>query len=171
MAKFKVIVRKKRSGFSLVEITVALGIIAFAFVSIFGLLPSGLTTFRRAMDISIGSQIIQRLINDAQQTDFENLKTLPTPQYFDGDGVKVEEGDRRIVYHATFWVTGGGNADGVSGGMEVLPQGGNNLYLKKVVVQVANNPGNRGIATDGGIWVDPKRSIVTSAILVAKQTK
>ena len=39
-----------RSGFSLVEVIVALGIVAFAFVGLLGIIPSGLNTFRQSVD-------------------------------------------------------------------------------------------------------------------------
>src|SRR5687768_10397671 len=62
-----------RRGFSLVEVVLAVGVVAFAFVAILGLIPAGLTQFRQAMDTSVCAQIAQRVIMDAQQTDFETL--------------------------------------------------------------------------------------------------
>ena len=69
----KFIAQLRPSGFSLVEVVLAVGIIAFAFVAILGLLPAGLHQFRQAMDTSISAQIAQRVIEDAQQTDFDTL--------------------------------------------------------------------------------------------------
>lgn len=77
-------------AFSLIEVVLCLGIIAFAFVSMFGLLPVGLSTFREAMDNSLGSQITQRLVNEAQQTDYPTLiATAVTLRYFDDQGKEV----------------------------------------------------------------------------------
>ena len=39
-----------RAGFSLVEVIVALGIVAFAFVGLLGIIPSGLGSFRQSVD-------------------------------------------------------------------------------------------------------------------------
>jgi uncharacterized protein (TIGR02598 family) len=67
-------------AFNLIEVTIALGIVAFAFVGLFALLPNGMQTFRRSMELSVCTQIAQRVINDAQQTDFSTLideKNLP----------------------------------------------------------------------------------------------
>ena len=61
------------TGFSLVETALALGIVSFAFVALIGLLPTGLTTFRQAMDTSVGAQIAQRIVSEAQETDFQIL--------------------------------------------------------------------------------------------------
>jgi len=69
----KTVARRRQSGFSLVEVVLAVGVISFAFVAILGLLPAGLTQFRQAMDNSIASQIAQRIIMDAQQSDFDIL--------------------------------------------------------------------------------------------------
>jgi type II secretory pathway pseudopilin PulG len=67
--------RQSRSckGFSLIESTLAIGVVAFSFVAILGLLPAGLTTFRKAMDASVGAEIGQRVLNDLQQSDFNTL--------------------------------------------------------------------------------------------------
>lgn len=61
------------SGFTLVEVALAIGIVAFAFVTLLALVPAGSTAFRRAIDISTCGQIAQRVINDAQMADFEAL--------------------------------------------------------------------------------------------------
>ncbi|HYR59288.1 MAG TPA: hypothetical protein VEO95_11680, partial [Chthoniobacteraceae bacterium] len=55
------------------EIALAIGIIAFAFVALMSLLPAGLTTFRRALDISICTQIAQRIVSEAEQVDFDTI--------------------------------------------------------------------------------------------------
>lgn len=75
------------NGFSLVEVVLAVGVVAFAFVAILGLIPAGLTQFRQAIDTSVCAQIAQRVIMDAQQTDYDLLidKTgLPSsvPDYY-----------------------------------------------------------------------------------------
>jgi uncharacterized protein (TIGR02598 family) len=81
----------RKAGFSLVEVVLAIGVVAFAFVALFGLLPAGLSTFRQALDNSLGSQIVQRLVNEAQQTDFPTLIATPTGplRYFDDQGNEV----------------------------------------------------------------------------------
>jgi uncharacterized protein (TIGR02598 family) len=62
-----------RSGFSLVEVSVAIGIVAFAFVALFALLPQGANTFRRTIEVGVSSQIAQKVIADMQQMDFDQL--------------------------------------------------------------------------------------------------
>src|SRR3954468_2269565 len=73
--------RQRSRGFSLVEVVIAVGVVAFAFVAILGLIPAGMGQFRQAIDTSVCAQIAQRVINDAQETDFTTLvdeKNLPT---------------------------------------------------------------------------------------------
>lgn len=60
----------QQAGFSLVEITLAIGIIAFAFVALFGLLPSGLAVFRQSIDAANEMWIMQELNTMIQVTDW-----------------------------------------------------------------------------------------------------
>ena len=67
--------KSNTQGFSLVEVVLALGVVAFAFVAILGLIPAGMTTFRQAINISVCSQIAQKVIGDAFQADYDTLLT------------------------------------------------------------------------------------------------
>lgn len=60
-------------GFSLVEVAIATAIIAFALVALMGMLPSGASNFHKAMDTSTTAQIAQRILNDAEQSEFDAL--------------------------------------------------------------------------------------------------
>ena len=83
-------------GFSLVEVALALGIVAFAFVSLFGLLPVGLTTFRNAIDTTNESRIVQSFVSKVIATDFANLdaqvdfSSTKEIVYFDEEGTLVD---------------------------------------------------------------------------------
>lgn len=74
-------------AFSLVEVVLAIGIVSFAMVSILGLIPVGLHTFRNAMDLSVEAGIAQKLVADVQRTDFQNLQS--TNFTFDDQGIEV----------------------------------------------------------------------------------
>src|SRR5258707_544064 len=67
---------KPAAGFSLVEVALAIGIIAFAFVALFSLIPTGLTTFRSAIDNSNETWIMQGLNSMVQTTDFRGVENL-----------------------------------------------------------------------------------------------
>ena len=74
--------RQKQAAFSLVEVTLAIGIVAFAFVALFGLVPTGLNVFRSAIDTSIGSTILQQVVENAQETDYDALQNTSIPDAF-----------------------------------------------------------------------------------------
>jgi uncharacterized protein (TIGR02598 family) len=63
----------RTSGFSLVEISLALAIVAVALIALVGMLPSGMSNFRAAMDVQTAGEIFQRVVADAQETDFDTL--------------------------------------------------------------------------------------------------
>ena len=87
--------KSDESGFSLVEITLAIGIIAFAFVALFGLLPVGLSTLRGAIDTSNETRILQSFVGKVQVTNFNEIKTLSFPAsqeiyFFDEEGSLID---------------------------------------------------------------------------------
>ena len=146
---------KSAAGFSLVEVALAIGVVAFAFVAIFGLLPTGLSISRQAMEASVASQIAQRVINDAQQSDFaELLKDAAgitisgtnqtgrkAERYFDDQGGELAATNKSLaIYHVNTRITPA----------TAMPKTGtsniDNVHLAVVTVQVANNPGNRQLA-------------------------
>jgi len=159
-------IRRTRAAFSLVEVTLAIGIFGFAFTTIVGLIPVGLTTFRHAMDASVGSQICQRVINDAQQTDFDvltqgaNGSSVAKPvRYFDGEGNAVTD-PAKSVYQVNTVVTA----------VTVMPNDATFASLATLAVQIVNNPGNQTIKTNPttSAWEDPRFVIASYSGLVSR---
>ena len=64
------------AAFSLVEITLALGLAAFCLISIFGLLPVGITTNKAAIDQTAANGILSGIIADLRATP----RTIPHGQ-------------------------------------------------------------------------------------------
>lgn len=56
-------------------------------VSILGLIPVGLTTFRNAMSLSVEANIAQMLVADVQRSEFTNLSSATYT--FDDQGIEV----------------------------------------------------------------------------------
>ena len=85
--------RRRSGGFSLVEVALALAIMAFASASIISLIPFGLTSFRQAMNYTVESEIVQSLTNEITLTDFGYLKNMSKSKnvtyYFDADGNRL----------------------------------------------------------------------------------
>jgi uncharacterized protein (TIGR02598 family) len=165
----------RRGGFSLVEVVLAVGVVAFAFVAVLGLLPAGMTQFRQAIDTSVCAQIGQRVIMDAQQTDFDVLTdkdNVPVsagePQdFFTFRAPKVGAGAFRYFDeqgNEVVFTTASPSAVELSrkgviyhvntriGVTTDVPsqgyQGPKNSDLATVTVEVAFNPGNQPLAVD-----------------------
>ena len=85
--------KKWTAGFSLVEVTLALGVIGCAFVPMIGLLPTGLQTFRHTMELSTGIQIAQQVEGEVEQADFSTLGGSfgNSLRYFDEQGIEIAD--------------------------------------------------------------------------------
>jgi uncharacterized protein (TIGR02598 family) len=135
---------RSESAFSLIEVVLSIGIVSFAFVGMFGLLPVGLSTFRQAIDNSVGSQIVQRLVNEAQQTDYPTLTDpshSPSTRYFDDQGNEVNS-DKDSIYTARISVT-------KTDDPEIKTQSAlKTASLATVTIKLANNPAHKTISFD-----------------------
>lgn len=81
-----------RKAFTLVEVSLACGVISFALVSILGLIPVGLTTLRETMDQTVEGQIVQKLSAKILLLPYSQLDThYATTQnfYYDQEGEEV----------------------------------------------------------------------------------
>ena len=95
--------QSRLSGFSLVEVTIALGIFAFAVLGLMGMLPIALQTHRDAKLDTVLSQIKQRLAAEVLLTDGANLANLSeNVKIFDVEGRELTASapDIDVVYRA-----------------------------------------------------------------------
>ena len=83
------------AAFSLVEVTLALGIAAFCLIALFGLMPVGVQTNRNASSQTAATNILAAVVADLRATPTFNTTstqfgiifgTNPSPLYFDGSG-------------------------------------------------------------------------------------
>ena len=155
------------SAFSLVEIALALGIIAFGLVAVFGLMPLGLSSFKKAMDISVGAQIAQVVIDDAQQSEFSSLingQTVPFAQairYFDEQGTEGKVGQVGMIYEVNTRIAPSTSMPETTS----TGSGAVNVDIATVTVQVANDPGNQTPTlnqNDSTLWVSSSTIPVTT---------
>ena len=159
-------------AFSLVEVVIAVGIVSFAFVAILGLIPAGLSQFRQAMDTSVCAQIGQRVIMDAQQTDYEALTAQATRdangnltqneainaplRYFDEQGNEVVSASATpsilsglgVIYHANTRIIV--TTDIPAAGYTGL----DSQSIVTVSVEVAFNPSNKLLPIDTSSAID-----------------
>lgn len=126
----------RASGFSLVETSLALGIVSVALVAILALVPSGMEHFRHSLSDSVQTQIVERLITEIQQTDFDLLPDKAGLRHFDEQGTERDIADnaafRRDVYTAQLVVTMGTD----------LPGNIHSKNLATVNIRLAENPGH-----------------------------
>src|SRR3954452_13036333 len=85
----------KAAAFSLVEITLSLGVAAFCLLAVFGLVPVGVQTNRNATSQTAATSIIAAVVADLRATPNANMTssqfgitfgTNPPPLYFDSTG-------------------------------------------------------------------------------------
>lgn len=181
--------RRACSAFSLIEVAIAVGIAGFAFISVFGLVPTGLNTFHQALDCTVRSTIIQRVLADAQQADFDELIQDSTGtlisgigatgnkaiRYFDDQGnevVPATPGSPNVQekQKIAYWVnTRIMPVTGMPVPTVPPPPEASNPKLATVTIQVANNPANRAIASGTNhFWNDRTVPIFVYCRLVAR---
>ena len=71
----------RRQGFSLVEVTLALGVAAFCLLAILGLLPVGLTSNRNAIEQTAAAGIATGIFADLRATPFTSGSNGTSPRY------------------------------------------------------------------------------------------
>lgn len=79
--------RRVARAFSLIELTIALGIVGFALVAILGLVPLGLKAFQDAMRMNVEAEIVQSLARELENTPWKTATSsagLPTANPPDG---------------------------------------------------------------------------------------
>ena len=159
-------VTQQRKGFSLIEVAIAISVVAFALVAIIGLLPAGMSIYSQSSMTSASTQIFEKVLADARQTDFNQIvyqggsppnapvttATVfhqPKLRYFDHLGEEIvptgttlsNEEVAKVVYHVNTRIVT--NA--------YLPTDKNpyvGQYLATLTVQVMSNPGNRPLSYD-----------------------
>jgi uncharacterized protein (TIGR02598 family) len=85
---------RKDRAFSLVELTLALGIAAFCLIAVFGLMPVGVQTNRNATSQTAATSILSNVIADLRATPKANATStqfgitfgMTRTLYFDGGG-------------------------------------------------------------------------------------
>ncbi len=81
----------------------ALGIVTFALVSMLGMLPLALDTFRQSSESTTSSRIAQQIIAQAQETDFAKLTDVAGRYRYDDEGAEVTR-TNDVIYAATVTV-------------------------------------------------------------------
>lgn len=173
-------------GFSLVEVVLAIGVVAFAFVAIFSLLPVGMGVFRQAMDTSVSAQIVQRVVGDATETEFEQLIANPAKgnyyalpvRYFDDQGTEVKvsnpaaptPAERQGPPGILYWVRVRGSLPGAADPSShksdfptSLPSKGGSRFNPRdstfLTMEIASNPAGKNLDINATTYlIDPAKA-------------
>jgi len=127
------------SGFTLIEVVLAIGVAAFAIVAMIGLMPSAFTSFRSALSGSQGFRIAQQVFHDVQMADFSQLK--PVIHAYDDQGREISAATSAPAscrYYARVTLS-----STTAGSNSVTVLGNTSVNLMKVRVDVAENPSGR----------------------------
>jgi len=106
--------RPASAGFSLVEVTLAVAIAALAIITLLGLMPQGLEMSRKTGILTINSNIIEQIIRDLENTQFNLLPAQgtgtpagggnPLPEksrrYFNDQGQEVQQQSGQVTFVA-----------------------------------------------------------------------
>ncbi len=151
----------KHQGFTLVEVVMSLGVIAFAFVSIMGMLPVGMKLFHEAIDETVASQIVNTVASGVLDTRYSNLSDLSDQvRYFDDQGNEVDDTSALKVYDVHVVVDTA----------TALPGGSDSSNLATIAIQLANNPASLPINAEGSKWAKTSGvTLRTFPIFLARQ--
>ncbi len=114
---------KEPQGFSLIEVVIALSVVAVAVLSIVGLLSTALLNFGNAMQKSVSTQIHDQVIHDIQQMTWDTATTPPSipsqpTMYFDAQANRLPD-TNGAVYQVVIML----NQNGASGFIPVPGDG------------------------------------------------
>jgi uncharacterized protein (TIGR02598 family) len=90
-------------GFSLIEVTIALGVFAFAMIPIIGLVSSGMKSLRGSMDDGVRGEIVQKVVAEAGRVPYTNLSTEFNNRlfFFDDEGVQQASSNAQTIFVAS----------------------------------------------------------------------
>jgi len=94
--------RSRKRAFSLIEVTIAIGIVAFSLVPLLGVIPVGLGVTQDAMMQTARSHIIKQISSDLGALPFSKITAyLAVDQYYDYEGNRVESASSSSIFVAT----------------------------------------------------------------------
>lgn len=97
-----------RAGFSLVEVTLAIGVVSFALLSAVGTISIGLLNIRDSKQDTEHAQVVTQMASIAMQAPFDQLENVAAagPYFFTQSGRRVNSSDEAL-YRAKLTVKPG----------------------------------------------------------------
>jgi uncharacterized protein (TIGR02598 family) len=122
-----------KSAFSMIEVTIAIGIVGFALLAVLGNINTDSNIQRQAINATIQAQIMQNVMGALRQSDWSKISNTTssgwsgTNLYFDSRGVVTDQA--AAVYTATPTVSASVSLPGASA----------NTNMARVSVQILKN--------------------------------
>lgn len=90
------------SGFSLVEVVIAVGIMALGITAILGLLPHGLAMTKKTADLTYQTRIFQQILSEYQAKPWSQITGgiaggAEPLRYFDYEGIELRNGQEALL--------------------------------------------------------------------------
>lgn len=96
--------KKSRAAFSLVEVVLAVGIMAMGVVTILGLLPHGMEMSRKTANEQAETRIVDQIVGELQSSNWTTMGGLikggsadDLVYYFDDQGLKLTQGSSAVA--------------------------------------------------------------------------
>lgn len=141
----------RSAGFSLVEVTIAMGIVATVLVALMALLPYGMDSIREAKSTQVQARIANEIIGELQMADWGREPAYSKlgnydrmVRRYDSEGTLISEtadnNKQDTIYKAFIEVP-------VSESMELPGMSAKNAgrYLRRVSIKIAYAPGDKDI--------------------------
>ena len=126
--------QKNVRGFSLIEVTIALAIVAIALIPLIALLPGGMNTMRKGYRAATEAEIVRLISSELTMSDWNKTNNLQdwegTVRYYDRDGVRMDDEDF-VAFTAKIHVE---NPSTLPGDTQPNP------YLRAVTIQITSVP-------------------------------
>jgi uncharacterized protein (TIGR02598 family) len=163
----------REDGFSLIEVTLAMGIVATVLVSLLALLPYGMDQVREAKSTMVQSRIANEIVGELQVADWgkePNYKKMMENdgeiRRYDSEGTLMkdskDQNKTNVVYKARIEIP---NEPSHLPGQQGRREG---RYLRRVTVKVAYAPGDMEVDFQSKKVPPPFRSFTTEIVKLAR---
>jgi uncharacterized protein (TIGR02598 family) len=99
---------QRNAAFTLVEMVISIGVVGFSFMTMVGMLSTGMQIFQSAMDLTAKPQMVQHILGEVDQVPFASLTNLQGRTFFfDDAGNVMDANDTRSLYKATLDLSAG----------------------------------------------------------------
>ncbi len=159
-------------GFSLVEVTIAMGIVATVLIALLALLPYGMDNVRAAKATMVESRIANEIIGELQVADWGEMpsyrlldKYNELERRYDSDGTLIPANGNRAdtIYKARIEVNS--RQPSHLPGQSLKSEG---VYLRKVTVKIGYAPGDRDVNWTATKLPLPYKSYTTEVVKLAR---